>query len=440
MVVNQAQDHLQRQRVAITGIGHVSCLGLSMEAAWQQVSHGRSGIERIKKFDVTDLPVQIAGEVRGLQGANYFPAKLLRELDPFSLFALVAAEEALRQARLLPASSEASQTALHCELLGVDPDRCGVSVGSCMTGLNTLETNIARMAHGERIEARTHPKYMHNMPAGQISIRYNLRGPNWAMSTACATANHNIGFAARAIQWGEADVMIAGGTDEGVTPFSLAGYCAANALSKRNDQPALASRPWDVDRDGFVLGEGAGLLVLERLEHALERGAPVLGILSGFGSASDAEHVTKPPKNGHGGARAQLQALRDANLQPGQLSYINAHGTSTPLGDYAELQGIRGYLEQAGLPLDHVPISSTKSLHGHGLGAAGGIEAGICIQAMQANLIPATHNLLKPDRGCSGFDLVPQTPRPAELQHILSNSYGFGGTTSALIFSRFCPR
>lgn len=437
-MTDQFRDDRGRRRVAITGIGHVSCLGLNMDQAWASVQAVRSGIGLIEKFDVTDWAVQIAGEVRGLDFMDFMPAKQVREMDPFSCFALIAAEEALRQAGFIAANVKTqslAQVPLRLQGSTLDLTRFGVSIGSCMTGVRTLEENISKMAQGHRIEARTHPKYMHNMPAGQVSIRYGLKGPNWAMSTACATANHNIGMAARAIQWGEADYMLAGGTDEGVTPFSLAGYLAANALSKRNDNPAQASRPWDVDRDGFVLSEGAGVLLLEDLEHAVKRGARVLAVLAGFGSGSDAEHVTKPPKNGHGGAHAQRMALNDASITTAALDYINAHGTSTPLGDYAELQGIASCFEADGVGLDQVPVSSTKSLHGHGLGAAGGIEAGICIRAMQASIIPATANLWTPDRGCLDFDLVPRTTRAATLNYVLSNSYGFGGTTSALVFA-----
>lgn len=427
-------DERGRRLVAVTGVGHLSCLGLSMAAAWNSVRSVQSGIAAIQKFDVNQSNVKIAGEVRGLKFTDYLPAKLVREMDPFSCFALIAAEEALRQGGLLSKPRAETQQMAQLEL-PVSATRFGVSLGSCMTGVRTLEENIKKLGAGQRVEARTHPKYMHNIPAGQISIRYGLRGPNWAMSTACATANHNIGFAARAIQWGEADYMLAGGTDEGVTAFSLAGYLAANALSKRNDEPAQASRPWDVDRDGFVLSEGAGVLLLESLEGALQRGAQVLAILTGFGSGSDAEHVTKPPKDGHGGAHAQRMALDDAGISAQSLDYINAHGTSTPLGDYAELQGIAQCFAADGVQNDQVPISSTKSLHGHGLGAAGGIEAGICISAMQDGLLPATANLWTPDRGCDSFDLVPREPRAAELNYVLSNSYGFGGTTSALVFA-----
>jgi len=435
--VNAAyRDHQGRRLVAITGIGHLSCLGLDLEQAWAKAKVGQSGIGQIEKFDTADFAVKIAGEVRGLDIHQFLPAKLAREMDPFSHFALVAAEQALRQAGLLSQAKTYQQTQLHLDG-NIDPYRFGVSLGSCMTGVRTLEDNIAKLHSGARVEARTHPKHMHNIPAGQIAIRYGLRGPNWAMSTACATANHNIGFAARAIQWGEADYMLAGGTDESVTPFSLAGYQAANALSKRNDEPALASRPWDVDRDGFVLSEGAGIVLLESLDLALARHVPILGILAGFGSGSDAEHVTKPPKSGHGGAHAQRMALKDAGITTQDLDYINAHGTSTPLGDYAELQGIASCFAADKTPKDQVPISSTKSLHGHGLGAAGGIEAGLCLAAMADNLIPATANLHTPDRGCDGFDLVPNQARAAQLKYVLSNSYGFGGTTSALIFKKF---
>lgn len=429
----QFKDHRQRPLIAITGIGHVSCLGNSMAKAWQMAVHNHSGIARISKFNTDTLAVQIAGEVKNLAAEQHFPRKLLKDLDGFSVYCLMAAKEALLQAQLIEDGVINTETSpLKTEF---NPDRIGVSIGSCMSGVSTLEHNFQRIHKGQRLEARVHPKYMGNMPAGQVSIAYNLRGPNWAVSTACATANHNIGLAARAIQWGEADIMIAGGTDEGVTPFSLGGYLAANALSKRNDDPAAASRPWDVGRDGFVLSEGAGLLVLETLEHALNRGVPVLGIVAGFGSAADAEHVTKPPKTGHGGARAQRAALTDAGITTQQLDYINAHGTSTPLGDFAELQGIQACFKQDKTPLHQVPISSTKSIHGHALGAAGGIEAGLCLQAMQENLIPATKNLSQPDRGCLDFDLVPETPRAAELNYLLSNSYGFGGTTSALVLA-----
>ena len=433
---SEYRDHQGRRLVAVTGIGHVSCLGLNMADAWAKVAKGESGIEQITKFDVSEANVKIAGEVKGLNVDQFLPAKLVREMDPFSVFGLVAAEEALRQAGLISASQEETSQLAQIQLDGdIDPTRFGVSIGSCMSGVTTIEENVLKLQNSKRVEARTHPKYLGNMPAGQVSIRYNLRGPNWAVSTACATANHNIGMAARAIQWGEADLMLAGGTDEGVTPFSMAGYIAANALSKRNDVPAEASRPWDVDRDGFVLSEGAGVLLLESLEHAVNRGAPILAVIAGFGSGSDAEHVTKPPKNGHGGAAAQRMALKDADITTAKLNYINAHGTSTPLGDFAELQGIASVLEADGTPKSQVPVSSTKSLHGHALGAAGGIEAGICIQAMQESLIPATANLYTADRGCDGFDLVPREAKPAELNYVLSNSYGFGGTTSALIFA-----
>ena len=425
-------DEKGRERVVITGMGTVNCLGNSVEESWQKAKAGQSGIAEITKFDTTSYPVKIADEVKGLSLSDHFSRKELKEMDPMSLFAIVAGDQAMKQAKLMEGDGAGQM-----RLALPDPERAGVSLGTCMTGLRTVEANMASVLNGKvgDVEVRTHPKYLPNMPAGLLSIRYNLQGPNWAMSTACATGNHNTGMAARAIQWGEADIMVAGGTDEGVTPFSLAGFVSINALSKRNEAPELASRPWQVGRDGFVLAEGAAVLVLESQRSAVERGAEVLGVVSGFGSAGDAEHVTKPPKNGHGGARAQINALRDAGLSASDISYINAHGTSTPLGDWAELRGIEGSFAAFNADPTKTPISSTKSMHRHALGAAGAIELVLCVKAMEEGIIPPTINLSEPDRDCGQFDLVPNAARTGKLNHILSNSYGFGGTDSALIIT-----
>jgi 3-oxoacyl-[acyl-carrier-protein] synthase II len=411
---------LTRRRVVVTGLGIVSPVGNGVPEAWKSILEGRSGITRITRFDPSAFPSQIAGEVKGFDPTRHLSAKEVRRFDTFIHYGLAAAIEAIKDA-------------------GLDFDReqremVGVCIGSGIGGLPLIEeTHSALLAGGPRkITPFFVPGSVINLISGQLSIMYGLKGPNLAVVTACTTANHSIGEAGRLIEYGDADVMIAGGSESCVSPLGVGGFCAARALSGRNDDPQAASRPWDRDRDGFVLGEGAGILVLEELEHARRRGARIYCELAGYGMSADAHHITAPCEDGEGAMRCMANALRNAGLNRDQLNYINAHGTSTPLGDVAETVAIKSCF---GEHAARIAVSSTKSMTGHLLGAAGGIEAVFTVLAIRDQVAPPTINLASPDPQCD-LDYVPNAARPMNIDVAISNSFGFGGTNGSLVFRK----
>jgi 3-oxoacyl-[acyl-carrier-protein] synthase II len=410
---------LTKRRVVITGLGIVSPLGSTVASAWDGVRNGRSGITTISKLDTTAFPVHIGGEVVGFNAEDYVSPKDARKFDPFVSFGVAAAVQAIRDSGI--------------EVNEANTARVGVAMGAGIGGLSTIEENTAKW-----LEARTPrkispffiPGSIINAAAGQVSIMFGLRGPNLALVTACTTSTHSIGIAARTIQYGDADAMIAGGAEMAFTPLGLGSFCQARALSSRNDAPQQASRPWDRDRDGFVMAEGAGALMLEEYEHARARGAQVYAEFAGFGMSGDAHHITAPPEDGEGARIAMVNAVRDAGLVPSEVKYINAHATSTELGDIAETVAIkRAFGDHA----RRVAVSSTKSMTGHLLGAAGAVEAIFTILAIRDGVLPPTINLDNPDPACD-LDYVPGTAREAPVSVALSNSFGFGGTNGSLVF------
>jgi 3-oxoacyl-[acyl-carrier-protein] synthase II len=409
---------MSRRRVVITGLGIVCPVGIGVPQAWQNIVAGRSGIGPITRFDTTGFPSRIAGEVKDFDVSKWLSGKEARRYDAFIHYGLVATMEAVKDAGL--------------EAYDGDKDRCGVSVGSGIGGLPMIEeTQRAYLQGGLRkISPFFVPGTIINMVAGLASIHYGFRGPNLATVSACSTGNHSLGEAARLIEYGDADVMVAGGAEATVSPLGVGGFSAARALSTRNDDPTTASRPWDIGRDGFVLGEGAGIVVLEEYEHAKARGVPIYCELAGYGMSADAHHITAPPEDGGGAARSMLNALRNASLETTDIDYINAHGTSTPLGDVAECIAVRRAFG------DHaykVAISSTKSMTGHLLGAAAGIEAVFTALAFRDQIAPPTANLVDPDPRCD-LDFVPRVARPMKIRAALSNSFGFGGTNATIAF------
>lgn len=416
------------QRVVITGMGMISPLGLTVDSTWQQLLAGTSGIQAIEHFDASNYRSQIAGIVNDFDINLYMSAKDARRYDVFVQYGVAAAAQALHQAGLI-ADLQASP------VKQVDPDRIGVMIGSGIGGITTIEDNTLKLhSDGPRkISPFFVPSAIINMAAGQVAIRHGIKGPNLATATACTTATHAIGLAARLIVYGDADVMVAGGCEKASSPLGIGGFSAMQALSSRNDEPMKASRPFDQARDGFVLGDGAGVLVLESLAHARARQAPILAELVGFGMSDDASHITAPPTNGEGAAKAMQNALDDAGISATKVGYINAHGTSTPAGDIAESRAI------ASVFADNlqVAVSSTKSMTGHLLGAAGGIEAIFTIKALQTHFLPPTINLEHPDPECH-LDYVPNVARHVEyLDYALSNSFGFGGTNGSLLFAKW---
>jgi 3-oxoacyl-[acyl-carrier-protein] synthase II len=411
---------VQRRRVVVTGLGIISPVGNTVPEAWEAVLAGRSGITRVTRFDASRLSSQIAGEVKNFDIAAYLPAKEARRMDRFIHFGMAAGLQAWKDSgnAVTPESAE----------------RCGINFGSGIGGLPLIEEMHDQLLKNgpRRISPFFIPGTIINMIAGNLSIMLGTKGPNLAMVTACTTSTHCIGEAARMIRYGDADVMIAGGAEATVTELAMGGFASARALSTRNDDPAGASRPWDKDRDGFVLGEGAGALVLEDYEHARQRGARIYCELTGYGVSSDAYHMTAPAEDGEGAFRCMRNATRDAGLGPEGIDYINAHGTSTPLGDIAETVALRRFLgERAG----QVAVNSTKSMTGHLLGAAGGVEAVFSILALVNQVSPPTINLQTPDPKCD-LDYVPNTARQMPIRAALSNSFGFGGTNGTLVFSR----
>lgn len=409
------------RRVVVTGLGVVSPVGIGVEAFWQSLINGVSGIARITRFDASRHDCQIAGEVKGFDPLAYLEKKDVRKTDLFIHFAIASALMALEDSGLK--IEEGNQ------------DRIGVFVGTGMGGIPALEEShkILLERGPSRLSAFFIPSMIPNMASGQISMRFGLKGPNSCVCTACATGNHAIGDSFKIIQRGDADVMIAGGSDAVITPLCIGGFSAMKALSTRNDEPERASRPFDRERDGFVMGEGAGLLVLEALDHAQARGARIYAEVVGYGMSADAYHMTAPAPNGEGGIRSMQMALKDAGLRPEEIDYINAHATSTPAGDLNETQAIKQVFGEHAYRL---AISSIKSMTGHLLGAAGGIEAVATVLTIDRHLIPPTMNYEFPDPECD-LDYVPNKARQADVRAALSNSFGFGGTNATLVFKRF---
>jgi 3-oxoacyl-[acyl-carrier-protein] synthase II len=406
--------------VVVTGLGIISPIGNSVEAVWASLMAGRSGIVRISRFDASAFATQIAGEVQGFDPSAYLPVKEARRLDTFIHYGVAAAIDALKDSGV--------------EVSDANRERIGVNIGSGIGGLPMIEeTYKTYMKDGPRkISPFFIPSSIINMIAGQLSIQYGLQGPNLAMVTACASGTHAIGESARVIERGEAEVMLAGGAESTVCPLAIGGFGAARALSTRNDDPAAASRPWDKERDGFVLGEGAGVIVLEEYEHAKARGARIYCEIIGYGRGADAYHMTAPAEDGSGAARCMNAALRDAGINPDEVDYVNAHGTSTPLGDVAETRALKTTFGDHARKL---MVSSTKSMTGHLLGAAGGVEAVFTALALARGAVPPTINLHEPDPECD-LDYVPNTARDARIEIALSNSFGFGGTNGTLILRR----
>lgn len=409
---------LSKRRVVVTGMGMVSPVGLNVAESWDSILHGRCGIHRIDEFDVSDYPTQIWAKVKHFNVEAYLPLKDARKMDLFTQYGIAAAEEALRDAKLTIDATIAP--------------RVGVAVGSGIGGIQTIIHNHDRLLEGgpRRVSPFFIPAGIINMVAGQISIKYQLKGPNVSVVTACTTGTHNIGLAARMIVYGDADVMVCGGSEMTNTPLCLAGFSAVKALSRRNDEPEKASRPWDKDRDGFVMGEGAGILILESYEHAKARGATIYAELVGFGMSADAYHITAPDEDADGASRAMQAALDDANVSPEVVDYINAHGTSTYLNDLNETLAVKRVFGKHAYKL---AISSTKSMTGHLIGAAGAVEAIFSILAIRDQVAPPTINLDHPDEQCD-LNYVPHTAQYRPIQYVLSNSLGFGGTNASLLF------
>ncbi len=421
----------KKRRIVVTGVGMMTPLGLNTKTTWEAILAGKSGVAAITQFDVSAFPCQISASVRGFNAENYgISAKDARKMDLFIQYGLAAAKEAMEDSKL--------------EITEKNADRVGVAVGSGIGGLPFIEENHAKLQQGgpRKISPFFIPGAITNMLSGQISIRYKLRGPNIAVVTACATGTHNIGLGARTILYGDADVMVVGGSEMATTPLGLGGFSACRALSNRNKDPEAASRPWDKARDGFVLGDGAGILVLEEYERAKQRNAPIYAELVGFGMSSDAFHMTSPDPKGQGAMTAMLNTLHDANIDKEKVAYINAHATSTLQGDYLELRAIRRLF---GDYVKKLAISSTKSMTGHLLGAAGAVEAIFTVLALKDQKAPPTINLDNPgnppelnilDDDFVGLNFVPKVPQELKMDYALSNSFGFGGTNASLLFAR----
>ena len=411
---------MSKRRVVVTGLGILSPLGNDLQSSWDGIVNGRSGIGMITHFDASAFSTRIGGEVKDFDASVWIAPKDIKKMDPFVHYGVAASMMAIADAGL--------------EVTEADAERIGVAIGAGIGGLKGIEETTLKWAEGgpRKISPFYVPSTIINMIAGQVSIMTGAKGPNIAAVTACTTATHNIGLAFRMIQYGEADAMIAGGAEYATTPTSVGGFCSMKALSTRNDDPTRASRPWDKDRDGFVMGDGAGIVVLEEYERAKARGARIYCELVGFGMSGDAFHMTAPSENGDGAARCMRNAIKDAGLDPSAIGYINAHGTSTPAGDLAETMAVKAALG------DHAyktMVSSTKSMTGHLLGAAGGVEAVFSAMALHAGVIPPTINLENPSEGCD-LDYVPNTAREKKVDIAMSNSFGFGGTNGTLVFKR----
>jgi 3-oxoacyl-[acyl-carrier-protein] synthase II len=412
---------VSKRRVAVTGLGIVCPLGSTIVDAWAAILRGESGIGPITRFDVSAFPVRFAGAVRGFETGQYIPPKEARRMDEFMHYGIAAGMQAVTDAGI--------------DFDKLDRERCGVVTGAGIGGLGTIETehDAYRAANNPRkISPFFVPSTIINMISGHLSIRYGLRGPNLGIVTACSTSTHALGLAARCIQYGDADLVIAGGSEMATTPMALGGFAQAQALSRRNDSPTTASRPWDKERDGFVLGDGGGAMVLEDFEHARRRGARIYAELAGFGMSGDAHHITAPLEDGEGARLAMRNALSDAGLNADQVQYLNAHATSTPLGDKAETIAMkRAFGEHA----KKLAVSSTKSMTGHLLGAAGVVEALFSVLALRDQVAPPTINYTTPDPDCD-LDFVPNTARQMRIDVAMSNSFGFGGTNGTLVFRR----
>ena len=410
---------MTKRRVVVTGMGMISPIGHTVEESWQAAVAGRSGIGLNESFDTTDYSVKICGAVRDFDISTYMNPKEARRIDEFIQLGIAAATQAIQDAGI--------------EAHPSDADRIGVAIGSGIGGINTIEsTHDTLLKSGpRRVSPFFVPGVVINMISGNVSIEYGFRGPNIAVVTACTTGTHNIGIGARMIQYGDADVMVVGGAEAATSPITVAGFASMRALSSRNDEPQKASRPWDEDRDGFVLGEGAGVLVLEEYERAKARGVEIYGEVLGFGMSADAFHITGPAENGEGGAAAMRNALRDAELNPEELGYLNAHGTSTPLGDVAETKGVKTVFGDD----TKLMVSSTKSMIGHLLGAAGSVEAIFTLKSLHEQVIAPTINLENPGEGCD-LDYVPNQAREVDITSAASNSFGFGGTNGTLVFGK----
>jgi len=408
------------KRVVITGLGVVSPVGSELKTFWENITAGKSGVSKISKFDISDFPVQIAAEVKDFNPLEYFDKKEVRRTDPFIQYAMGAAVQAVKNAGL--------------DTDKVDPERVGVLIGSGIGGIRTIEEQHTTLLNKgpKRVSPYCVPMEIINMASGLVSIRFGFKGPNISVVTACATGTHAIGEAYRTIQYGDADVMVAGGAESAITPLSIAGFAAARALSTRNDEPEKASRPFEKNRDGFVMGEGAGIVVLEEYEHAKKRGAPILAEIVGYGTSGDAYHMTAPAPGGEGAARAIRNALRDAKVSPDTIDYINAHGTSTKFNDLYETLAIKSVFGDHAYQLK---VSSIKSMIGHLLGAAGGVEVVASVLTLQTGVIPPTINYEEPDPECD-LDYVPNEAIEMDVNYILKNSFGFGGTNACLVLKR----
>jgi 3-oxoacyl-[acyl-carrier-protein] synthase II len=408
------------RRVVVTGLGLICGVGNSTSEVWKAVLAGKSGVGRITSFDPTAFACQIAAEVKNFDPLNYIEKKEVKKMGRFIHVAIAAADEALKMSEL--------------KITPENDERVGVHIGSGIGGFDIIEREHYALVEGgpRKISPFFIPAAIINLVAGQVSMRCGAKGPNEATATACTTSAHSIGDSYRIIQHNDADVMIAGGAEAAITPMGVGGFAAMRALSTRNDEPERASRPWDKDRDGFVMGEGAGIMILEELEFARKRGAPILAEITGYGMSGDAYHMTQPAPEHEGGFRVMRNAVRDAGVTPDVVGYVNAHGTSTPIGDTLEAHAIRNFFGER-----KIPVSSTKSMTGHLLGGAGGLEAGITVLALRDQILPPTINLENPDPDTAGMDLVPNHARRAELEYAMSNSFGFGGTNGALLFRRW---
>jgi len=412
---------LSKRRVVVTGLGIVSPVGNDVSTAWDSIVAGRSGIRPVTRFDTSNFPVHFGGEIRDLNLEPYISPKEARRMDAFMQYGVVAGMQAMRDSGLTVTEA--------------NTERVGIMMGSGMGGLESIEEAYDRFLEAQspkKVSPFFIPGSIINLVSGHLSIIFNITGPNLAVATACTTSTHAIGLAMRLIQSGDVDAMLAGGSEMALCPTGMSGFCQAKALSHRNDNPAGASRPWDKDRDGFVMGDGAGAMLLEEYEGAKARGAKIYAEVIGFGMSGDAYHVTAPPENGEGARKAMVSALRDAALNPDQIQYVNAHATSTEIGDRAETNAMRRAFGDAA---DRLAVSSTKSMTGHLLGAAGAVEAIFSVLALRDQIAPPTINLEQPGEGCD-LDYIPNTARKMRLEHTLSNSFGFGGTNGSLIFRR----
>jgi len=412
---------MARRRVVVTGVGLISSVGTGTEEVWSALQRGESGIAPITQFDTSSFTTRIAGEVKNFDPLTYVDKKELKKMGRFIQFAIAASEFAVKSAQL--------------EVTEADSENVGVYIGSGIGAFEVIEREHKILL--ERGPSRMSPFFIPscivNLASGYVSIRYNAKGPNSATATACTTSAHSIGDSFRLIQHGYADVMICGGSEACITPMGVGGFAAMRALSTRNEEPQRASRPWDKERDGFVIGEGSGVLILEELDRARNRGVPILAEIVGYGMSADAHHITAPPEDGNGGFRVMRNAMKDAGIEPSRIQYINAHGTSTGLGDKAETLAVKtAFADHA----KKLAVSSTKSMTGHLLGGAGGLEAGVTVLAIRDSILPPTINYEFPDPDCD-LDYVPNKARPMDIEYALSNSFGFGGTNGCLIFKRF---